>query len=75
MSENPYAAKPWLKHYDNNVPHEVDIPEMNISEFLDNAVNEFGGRTAIWFLKHKINYKKFLDTAERLATALGQELS
>ena len=70
MSDNPYAAKPWIKHYDPDVPHEVDIPEMNISEFLDNAVKEFGGRTAIWFLKHKINYKKFLDTAERLATAL-----
>ncbi|MFX0080673.1 MAG: long-chain fatty acid--CoA ligase [Candidatus Hodarchaeota archaeon] len=70
MSENPYAAKPWLKHYDDDVPHEVDIPEMNISEFLDNSTKEFGGRTAIWFLKHKINYKKFKDIAERLATAL-----
>ncbi|MFW9941262.1 MAG: long-chain fatty acid--CoA ligase [Candidatus Thorarchaeota archaeon] len=70
MSENPYAAKPWLKHYDDDVQVEVDIPEMNISEFLDNTTKDFGGRTAIWFLKHKINYKKFKDIAERLATAL-----
>jgi long-chain acyl-CoA synthetase len=70
MSENPYAAKPWLKHYDEGVPAEADIPEMNISEFLDNTTKEFGGRTAIWFLKNKISYKKFKDIADRLATAL-----
>jgi long-chain acyl-CoA synthetase len=70
MNENPYSKKPWLNSYDEDVPHVVDIPEMNISEFLDNSTKEFGGRTAIWFLKHKINYKKFKDIAERLATAL-----
>ena len=70
MSENPYAAKPWLKHYDEGVPAEADIPEMNISEFLDNTTKEFGSRTAIWFLKNKVSYKKFKDIADRLATAL-----
>ena len=70
MSENPYAAKPWLKHYDEGIPAELDFPEMNISEFLDNTTKEFGSRTAIWFMKNKISYKKFKDTAERLATAL-----
>jgi len=70
MSENPYAAKPWLKFYDEGVPHEIDYPEINIYEFLDNATKEFGSRTAIWFLEHKISYKKFKDLSERLATAL-----
>lgn len=70
MSENPYAAKPWLKHYDEGVPAEIDFPEMNIYEFLDNSAEEFSGRTAIWFLKNKISYKKFKDIADRLATAL-----
>ena len=70
MSENPYAAKPWLDHYDDDVPKEIEIPEMNISEFLDNTTKEFGGRTAIWFMKNKIFYKKFKDIADRLATVL-----
>ncbi|MFW9865756.1 MAG: long-chain fatty acid--CoA ligase [Candidatus Thorarchaeota archaeon] len=70
MSENPYAAKPWLEHYDDDVPHEVDIPEMNIYELLDNSTNEFGGRTAVWFMKNKISYKKLKDAADRLATVL-----
>ncbi len=70
MSENPYAAKPWLAHYDEGVPHEIEFPEMNVYEFLDNSTKEFGGRTAIWFMKNKISYKKFKDITERLATVL-----
>ncbi|MFX1267678.1 MAG: long-chain fatty acid--CoA ligase, partial [Promethearchaeota archaeon] len=68
--ENPYASKPWLKHYDEGVPPHIDYPEINIYEFLDNATKDFGGRTAIWFMKNKISYKKLKDIADRLATAL-----
>ncbi|KKN10871.1 hypothetical protein LCGC14_1032190 [marine sediment metagenome] len=71
MSENnPYAAKPWLSHYDEGVPSSIDYPEMNICEFLDNSAKDFGGRTAIWFLKNKMSYKKLKDLTDRLATAL-----
>jgi len=70
MSENPYDAKPWLEHYDDDVPYEVEIPEMNIYELLDNSTKEFGSRTAIWFMKNKISYKKLKDAADRLATVL-----
>jgi long-chain acyl-CoA synthetase len=70
MSENPYAEKPWLKNYDEGVPSHIDYPEMNVYEFLDNSAKDFGGRTAIWFMKNKISYKKLKDTADRLATAL-----
>ena len=61
MSNDPYVEKPWLKFYDEGGPTEIDFPEMNISQFLDNAAKEFGSRTAIWFLEHKISYKKFKD--------------
>jgi len=70
MSENPYDEKPWLKFYDEGVPAEIEFPEMNIYEFLDNAAKEFGSRTAIWFLEHKISYKKLKNLADRLATVL-----
>ena len=70
MSEDPYAVKPWIKNYDENIPSQIDYPEMNVFEFLDNTSKKFGGRTAIWFLKNKITYKKFKDVAERLATTL-----
>jgi len=70
MSENPYAAKPWIKNYDQGVPAQIDYPEMNIYELLDSSAKEFPKRTAIWFMKNKINYKKLKDIVERLATAL-----
>ncbi|MFO7795356.1 MAG: long-chain fatty acid--CoA ligase [Promethearchaeia archaeon] len=70
MSENPYVEKPWLKHYDKEVPHHIDYPEINIKEFLDSAAKDFGRNTAIWFMKNKISYKDFKDIADRLATAL-----
>ncbi len=70
MSENPYDKKPWLEHYDENVPHHIDYPNMNLYEFLDNSAKDFGGRTAIWFMKNKVTYKKFKDIADRLATVL-----
>ena len=70
MSEDSYEKKPWLKNYDEGVPSSIDYPEMNVYEFLENSVEEFGSRTAIWFMKNKISYKKLKDITERLATAL-----
>ena len=70
MSENPYAKKPWLKNYDDGVPAEIDYPEINLSKFLDDSAKDFGGRTAIWFMKNRISYKKFKNIADSLATAL-----
>lgn len=70
MSEDPYAAKPWLKHYDQGVPEHIDYPKINLYQILDNSANEFGSHSAIWFMKRKISYKEFKDIADRLATAL-----
>ena len=70
MSENAYDAKPWLKFYDDNIPTEIDFPEKNVFELLDDGAKEFGSRTAVWFLEHTMSYKKLKDHADRLATAL-----
>ncbi|MFW9838840.1 MAG: long-chain fatty acid--CoA ligase [Candidatus Thorarchaeota archaeon] len=70
MTEDPYAAKPWLAHYEKSVPESIDYPEMNLYKFLDNTAAEFGKNTAIWFMKKKISYNEFKDIADRLATAL-----
>jgi long-chain acyl-CoA synthetase len=70
-NENPYADKPWLKFYDKGVPSHIDYPEIPLYEFLEKAAKDFGGRTAIYFLKRRISYKEFKDIADRLATALA----
>lgn len=70
MSENPYAEKPWVKNYDEGVPEHIDYPNKNVYEFLDDSAKKFGSRTAIWFTKNKISYKKFKEISDKLATAL-----
>jgi long-chain acyl-CoA synthetase len=73
MSEkkvNPYADKRWLKFYDKGVPAHIDYPEIPLCELLDRAAKDFGGRTAIYFLKRKISYKEFKDISDRVATFL-----
>ena len=70
MTDDPYAAKPWTKHYDENVPAHIEYPEINLFEILDKSAEEYGNRTAIWFLKKKISYKECKEIADRLATAL-----
>jgi long-chain acyl-CoA synthetase len=70
MSEDIYSQKIWLKNYDKAVPGHIDYPEINIYEFLTNSADKFGSRTAIWFMKNKISYKRLNDITDRLATAL-----
>ncbi|MBD3211373.1 MAG: AMP-binding protein [Candidatus Lokiarchaeota archaeon] len=70
MSQNPYAEKPWLEHYDKHVPIHIDYPEINIYNFLDEAASDFGRNTAIWFMGKKVSYKDFKNIADRLGTAL-----
>ncbi|MFX1397473.1 MAG: long-chain fatty acid--CoA ligase [Promethearchaeota archaeon] len=69
--ENPYASKFWTKSYDEGVPAEVEVPELNIYELVDRAAEKFGKRPAIYFLKKRMNYKKFKETVDKLATALA----
>jgi long-chain acyl-CoA synthetase len=70
MTEDIYSQKPWLKNYDEGVPAHIDYPEINVLEFLKNSADNHSSRTAIWFLKNKISYKKLDDISDRLATAL-----
>ncbi|MGY5852781.1 MAG: long-chain fatty acid--CoA ligase [Candidatus Thorarchaeota archaeon] len=72
MTEDPYAEKPWLKNYDEEVPPLIDFPKINLYEILERTTEEFGGRTAIWFQKKKISYKELKDLTDRLATALAE---
>lgn len=36
--------KPWLTHYDEGVPKEIDIPDISLVELLKMAVEEYGDR-------------------------------
>ena len=72
MAEIPryVEEKIWAKGYPEGVPHEIDIPEKNFVELLDESKKKFRDRVAIIFYGRKYTYGELLDRSDRFATAL-----
>ncbi|MHC4457196.1 MAG: AMP-binding protein [Planctomycetota bacterium] len=66
-----YMNKPWLQYYPEGVPHEVEAPEISVSEKFDQIVQKYGSKTALIFYGKKISYNKLRELADRFATALA----
>jgi long-chain acyl-CoA synthetase len=66
----PYDARPWLKFYASGVPHEVDIPEVPLTQLLDDSARRFPRRAALAFFGRTISYRQLVDAADRFADAL-----
>ncbi len=65
-----YAAKPWLKNYDEGVPPEIEIPNKPLYWVLEQAAEQFPDRTALYFLGTRVSYRELLDSAKRFASYL-----
>lgn len=72
MSTSPYAAKPWLKHYDYWVPAEVTYPRQPIYQALYTTTNYHPNRLATAFLGAQLTFKEIRTQADKLATALAR---
>lgn len=67
---SPYAARPWLKHYDYWVPPDMPWPARPLSEILDTTAIEVPDRPATVFLGATLTFGELKDRSDRLATAL-----
>ncbi|RMG99072.1 MAG: long-chain fatty acid--CoA ligase [Chloroflexi bacterium] len=65
-----YADKPWLKHYDEGVPHTIEVPNFPLFHFLEESARKHPEHTAIIFRGRKISYRELNDLADTLAAAL-----
>lgn len=63
-------SRPWLAHYDANVPHEINIPSITIPEMLAAAAQEFPTAPAILFYGRTIAYAELDELTSRFAAAL-----
>jgi len=75
MSENtnsPYAAKPWLKHYDFWVPAELNLPRQPLYQILQIAGSNFRDRPATAFLGAFLTFGEIKSQVDRLATSLSK---
>jgi long-chain acyl-CoA synthetase len=66
-----YLSKPWLKFYPEDVPHEVEAPDISVPERFDQMADKFANNTALVFYGKKIKYRELKDLSNRMAAALA----
>lgn len=69
---SPYAARPWLKHYDYWVPAHMNYPRRPLHEILRLTASEVPDRPATAFLGAQLTFAQLKDQADKLATALAR---
>ncbi len=53
---DPYAEKPWLKHYDDHVPPSLDYSNKTYAELFREATTHIPARTAVYYMGRGITY-------------------
>src|SRR2546423_13695175 len=64
------ATRPWVRHYEQGVPAQLDIPDQPLTWLLDQTVSKYPGRTAIIYYGTKLSYAQLSSLANRFATGL-----
>src|SRR5947199_1537025 len=62
--------RPWVRHYEQGVPAQLDIPDQPLTWLLDQTVSKYPGRTAIIYDGTKLSYAQLSSLANRFATEL-----
>lgn len=68
-AEAPFS-RPWLAHYPDEVPHTLKYPDVNIAQFLLDAVGRYPDHKALHFLGKTMTYREVHTAAVRLASEL-----
>jgi long-chain acyl-CoA synthetase len=71
IADSPYAAKPWLKHYDFWVPATATYPRQPVYRALEIGASNYPDRAATLFFGAQMTFGQLKDKAWRLANALA----
>ncbi len=67
--------KPWLKNYDEGVPHEIDINQyQSISHLLDEIYEKFGSKDSFHNMGTTLTYSELQSKSLKFASYLQNEL-
>ena len=66
-----YLSKPWLTHYPDGVPKEVDAPEISVQQLFDQMADKYSKKVALIFYGKKISYQELKEATDRFAAALA----
>ena len=61
---------PWLKNYEDGVPHSLSYPDVPLTRFLDDAADRFPKATAMIFGGKRFSYQELRAMVNSLAAAL-----
>jgi long-chain acyl-CoA synthetase len=65
--------KPWLAHYDQGVPAEIDIPDISLVDLLEEAVKAYGSDTCLIYGQTSMTYQKVNDRVHRITAFLLEQ--
>ncbi|HYN84368.1 MAG TPA: long-chain fatty acid--CoA ligase [Pyrinomonadaceae bacterium] len=71
-ARGPYAARPWLAHYDYWVREHMNYPRRPLHEILRVAAVEVPDRPATAFLGAHLTFAQVKEQSDRLAAALAR---
>jgi long-chain acyl-CoA synthetase len=66
----PYDEMPWLRFYPTGVPPHVHVPDVPLTQLLDDSAARFPRRTALAFFGHCMSYRRVVRQVDRFAGAL-----
>jgi long-chain acyl-CoA synthetase len=67
-----YDSKPWLQHYPEEIPAELEFRKEPVQQYLVDAAKSFPEKTAIHFMGKEMTYKELYDEALSFASYLQQ---
>lgn len=67
---DPYAGRPWLRHYEPGVPPEIYVPEVTVDGLLRDAAGRWPHRVALTFHGARTSFQELDRAVDRAARAL-----
>lgn len=67
------SARPWLAHYDPQVPPTLDFDESTVPELVARSIERHADATALVFRNAHVTYRELGERIERFATALSRQ--
>jgi len=67
---DPYSQKPWLKYYDEHVPHRLDYPSKTYAEVFHEAAAYIPATVAVYYMGRGLTYHELDNFSNRFANFL-----
>ena len=64
------ADRPWLKHYDEGVPHTLEYPTIPAHAIVESNAKDYPDNPALIFKGNVISHRECNELADRMAAGL-----